>query len=113
MTVRDLSPAPQFGQMFAMVADLLPPDLLVRLSGELDFSCVDQLDQIASEQLAEVSRVDVDLSGLLFSDLTGLRALLQFRARHIAEGRLVALRNPQPAVRRVFELAGHRHVLAA
>ncbi len=112
MTIQDLAPVEQPHE-FTILAEQVPPDLLIRLRGELDFACADRLTAVDRSDLYAILRVDVDLSGLVFSDLAGLRALLEFRRRHLDAGRAVTLRGPRPAVRRVFELAGQAHVLAA
>ena len=91
----------------SVIADVAPPDLNVRLRGEIDLACADLLEAVTHVELDGVSRVNIDLSGLEFADLAGLRALLAFRGRHVAGDREVTLSAAQPAVRRLFELAGH------
>lgn len=90
-----------------VIADVTPPDLFVRLRGEIDLACADLLDAVTHVELDGVTHVDIDLSGLQFADLAGLRALLAFRSRHAAGDRTVTLSAAQPAVRRLFELTGH------
>lgn len=113
MTVDEAPPRLESGSAptLSVAADVEPPDLHVRLSGEIDLACADLLDAVTHVEVDGITRVNIDLSGLLFSDLAGLRALLVFRGRHAAGNRVVTLTAPQPAVRRLFELTGHGDAL--
>lgn len=113
MTLDEITPVPHADEAstLSVIVDVAPPDLYVRLRGEIDLACADLLDAVTRVELDAVTHVDIDLSGLEFSDLAGLRALLAFRGRHADGDRIVTLSAAQPAVRRLFELAGHGDVL--
>ncbi len=55
--------------------------------------------------------VTVDLAGVGFLDSSGVRALLKGRVAAQAAGAVLAVRDPQPAVRRVLEITGLDRVL--
>lgn len=105
-------PSSDGASTLTVIADVTPPDLNIRLRGEIDLTSADLLDAVTHVELGDVTHVKIDLSGLHFADLAGLRALLAFRGRHTAGDRVVTLTEAQPAVRRLFELAGHGHELA-
>lgn len=67
--------------------------LLVRLTGEIDLSNVDELQQRLNNSLAPDQNVVLDLTGIEYIDSQGLRLLLQLYARQAGGGsklRLVA-----------------------
>lgn len=79
----------------------------VSLSGELDLASAHDLEQALTDaQATNAGRVVIDLAGLEFIDSTGLRVLLSAQRRADATGQALLLRNPQPQVRRLFEIAG-------
>jgi anti-sigma B factor antagonist len=91
-----------------------PARELVHLApvGELDFATVERLRE-QLEQLVDAGfgHVVVDLRGLVFIDLTGLRLLLRVHADAQRDGwRLSLIQGPQ-AIRRIFELTGTLAVL--
>ena len=96
-----------------MTAEVEPPDLRVSLEGEIDFACSDLLQAFMEVDLAGVTTVIVDLSRLEFTDVAGMRAMMQFRADQLAAQRSVQLISARPAVRRVFTLCGEEATLAA
>lgn len=79
--------------------------LSVTLSGELDLSTLDQLNEALDGSLDGTSELVVlDLRELTFLDSSGLRVMLGLHARlQDAGGRLVLVRGPR-RVHRVFEL---------
>jgi anti-anti-sigma factor len=78
----------------------------IALDGELDCSNVAALeDEMVLAEAAGAVSITIDLRGLGFTDLSGVRAIAsaQRRVRHPA--RVWILEGPR-AVQRVFELAG-------
>ena len=114
MTVDEISPISRTDNpsTLTVIADVAPPDLNVRLRGEIDLASADLLDAVTHVAMDGITHVNIDLSGLHFSDLAGLRALLAFRGRHTTGDRVVTLSAAQPAVRRLFELASHADELS-
>lgn len=74
---------------------------MFRLEGELDVAETDGF--LAATGDVDGGDVVLDLRDLAFIDSSGVRALLQLADR-MDEGDLLILRNPVPAVRRVFDL---------
>jgi len=79
--------------------------VLVRLIGELDLAAAPR----AAEAIARAERrrprtLELDLSGLVFMDSTGLRLMLTTRERALAAGRRLLVRRGPNAVQRVFEI---------
>ena len=96
-----------------LLVEIDPPSLLVRLCGEIDLSCVDLLDSIDGLNLNGVRDVTLDLELLEFADAAGATALLRLRANQLAAGRDVRMTAPRRIVRKVFDILGEGHVLAA
>jgi anti-anti-sigma factor len=94
-------------------AEVEPPNLLVRLEGEIDFGCCDLLQAFTEVELAGVTTVVVDLSALEFTDVAGMRALMRFRSDKLGAQRAIQLVAARPPVRRVFSLCGEEASLAA
>lgn len=82
-----------------------PPDLLLRLSGSLDLLSAGLLQLPRPAALDGVRRLVVDLSGLTFCDVAGLRRLAHLDADYAAAGFDVQLRGAQPQLRRAAMLA--------
>jgi anti-anti-sigma factor len=86
---------------------------VVVLTGELDMTVVAQLSDALRTgcPLAE-GRLVVDVSGLVFMDLAGLRGLLGAHSRLLGEGRAgIIVRGASGIVRRIFELTGFTSLL--
>ena len=79
--------------------------ITLSLSGELDLSTVEQLEQAIGDSLDGGGRLVVlDLRKLVFLDSTGLRLMLRLDASlKESGGRLVLVKGPR-RVHRVFEL---------
>jgi anti-sigma B factor antagonist len=75
------------------------------LSGELDLSSRDELIE-ATKEIPAGARLVVDLAEVTFMDSSGLVVLMNLDLRSRAEGWTARLANPQPPVRRLFELCG-------
>jgi anti-sigma B factor antagonist len=87
-------------------ADIGAARRVVALSGEIDMSGADRLDDLLHEAIARAGAVEVDLAGLTFIDSTVLSILVG--AHHHAAGRGVDLTlvNAAGQVRRVLEMTG-------
>ena len=79
----------------------------VRPIGSLDLATVPVLEQQLEElRKAGFRRLIVDLGGLWFMDLTGLRLALKWHAAAQQDGFEIGFAPGPPAVQRVFELTG-------
>jgi anti-sigma B factor antagonist len=79
----------------------------VALSGELDLAGAPQLRECFAQLADEAAtQVVVDLAHLDFVDSTGLSVLVMEFHRTQAAGGSTVLRNPSPAVMRIFEITG-------
>ena len=85
---------------------LEPPCLFLDLRGELDLSSVKEVPRDAYASRRDLSAVLVDLGELTFCDVTGLRALLNFRRIHEAQGRSVSIVGANPFMCRLMRLCG-------
>jgi len=82
---------------------------IVRLYGELDLVCADEVHDALIE--CPGRGVVADLANLEFIDSTGISALLVARRALESNGRDLELRGAAGATRRVFEAAGLDDVL--
>ncbi len=89
-------------------ASLVPeaPCLFLDLRGELDLCSVKDLPWDRYSSRPDLTTVLVDLGGLTFCDLTGLRALMTFRRIHEAQGRSVVVVRAHPFIWRLMRLCG-------
>ena len=86
---------------------VVPPQLLVRLAGELDAFTAGLVEVPPVVSLQGVSDVRLDLEKLRFCDSLGLRALCEFRSQHVQAGRTVRILGAaHPHVLRVLRLTG-------
>jgi anti-sigma B factor antagonist len=88
------------------------PFVVIHVEGELDIATAGKLQTALTTIAApDGTRVVVDLAGVSFIDVRGLRALLigrrELARRHIG----IVVRNPRPQARRLFDLAGNRDLL--
>jgi anti-sigma B factor antagonist len=80
---------------------------VLRVAGELDLTSAPRLRQAVNTVLAGHPPVlVVDLSGLGFSDCTGLRVLIEARRRQAARGHQLRITGLQSPVRRLIHLVG-------
>jgi anti-sigma B factor antagonist len=80
---------------------------LVCLIGELDMSCVPQLEaDLEQVLLAEPPRIAFDLEALRFMDSSGIGLLIRTAARTD-----ITLRHPSELIRRVIEMTGVSEIL--
>ena len=59
---------------------------------------------LANEERDNPERIDVDLSGLQFIDVRGMRVLVDASRRARRAGRRFVLVNPQPVIQRLLAL---------
>jgi anti-sigma B factor antagonist len=94
----------------------LRPDrerVLVLLDGELDLAAVESVDrELEGLRWAGWRQIVVDLSGVSFMDLAGVRLLLGAFEQADRAGDLFMLVAVSPQVCRILELTGNDHVLA-
>ena len=82
------------------------PCLFLDLRGELDLCSVQDLPRDDYSSRPDITTVLIDLGGLTFCDLAGLRALLRLRAIHEAQGRSVVVVRANPFTWRMMRLCG-------
>jgi anti-anti-sigma factor len=75
------------------------------LTGELDLASCDRAAEAIAPLLAGIGDVELDLSGLRFTDSSGLRVFVQAKTELADRGSLV-LRSPNPHVAKILEIAG-------
>ena len=83
-----------------------PPCLFLELRGELDLCSVAEMPRDEYSSRHDLTTVLIDLGGLTFCDVTGLRALLTFRRIHESQGRSVAIVRANPFIWRLLRLCG-------
>jgi anti-anti-sigma factor len=75
------------------------------LAGEIDEDTYPALEAVLTGLAAGAADLDLDLSGVAYCDLAGLRAMIRL-ADAQAGGRRVILRNLPPGLRTVLEVVG-------
>ena len=90
--------------LFSLVPEA--PCLFVNICGELDLCGAQDMPQDEYCSRPDLTTVLVDLGELTFCDVTGLRALLAFRAMHEAQGRSVSVVRASPFLWRLMRLCG-------
>ncbi|HLN76062.1 MAG TPA: STAS domain-containing protein [Nocardioidaceae bacterium] len=83
-----------------------PPCLFLELRGELDLCSVKEVPRDGYASRRDLTTVLVDLGGLTFCDVAGLRALLTFRRIHEEQGRSVVVVRATPFIWRLMRLCG-------
>jgi anti-anti-sigma factor len=76
---------------------------VIRVSGEIDLSNAHGLAQ-ALEERADANHLIVDLAGVGYLDLSGVKALEHMQAMCQAHGRLLLVTSPSLMVRRLFRI---------
>ena len=91
-----------------------PWSIAITVTGELDMASAPGLrDALLSYcSAATTDPVVVDLSGVTFMDLSGLRPLTEAQRLLEGEGKTLKLRGVPHAVARLLHVAGMAHVLA-
>ena len=79
----------------------------IRVEGEVDVSCADDLREELSLALdGAPGHIEVDLGSMSYIDSTGIGVLVGFAHRASDEGVAFSLVDPQPNVARVLALLG-------
>jgi anti-sigma B factor antagonist len=103
-----------FEPLFAVHSENENGRVRVVMSGELDLATVPMLEHEIERAEQRGSKVaTIDLHGLWFMDVAGLRCILSAAAKAEADGRSLAVVRAGLAVRRVFELTGQAGLLDA
>ncbi|MCJ0869765.1 STAS domain-containing protein [Streptomyces sp. AP-93] len=82
---------------------------MVRLTGEMDISRVDEVRALLLEAVTRVggpADIVVDLSGLTFCDSAGLNLLLRARLQAVESGHSLRLAAPSAQMLRLLEITG-------
>jgi anti-anti-sigma factor len=80
--------------------------IVIEVDGELDLGSSPQLEQALDyARREEPALVVIDLAKLRFTDMAGLRVLMEAQAHSDREGRRLVLANVPEPVRRVMKLA--------
>ncbi|MGE5588365.1 MAG: STAS domain-containing protein [Clostridia bacterium] len=82
---------------------------ILRVSGELDFSNVDDLQEEIETQVA--GTVEVDLSGLAFMDSSRMGMLLNVARKLASRGQVPSVSNIPVEIRESMALVGFLHIL--
>lgn len=91
-----------------------PLATVVAVAGELDLASYPRLEQAIDQVSGSAAEtVVLDLAGLEFIDVAGLRAVLRSQERLRAAGKRLALRNQGTGVRRLLALTGLGDALEA
>ena len=78
---------------------------LIRLAGEVDASNSERLGEALAALAGAADDVEVDLSGILFCDLSGMRQLVR-TAQSLGEGRRLVVRGIPEDLNRALRLVG-------
>ena len=80
--------------------------LVLRIIGELDAASRDLIEPAILAAIPSASRVVLDLSAWGFCDSNGAAVLIAAQQQAESVGTGFVVTNPQPIVRRVFEICG-------
>lgn len=90
---------------FSVAAGRDGETLCLTLAGELDWAVITRVEEALAEAWsAAVDRVVIDLSGLTFLDLAGLKTILRVHARAQAERFDLTVVRPRGLANRIFTL---------
>jgi anti-sigma B factor antagonist len=78
----------------------------LRLSGEIDASCIDELSSYLDPLPGTTGDVTLHLGNVAFIDSSGLRELIDAHQRAERVGRRVLMAQPSSVVVRLFEISG-------
>jgi anti-anti-sigma factor len=82
-----------------------PQPAWLRISGEIDAWNVETVREALREALLASGDLNLDVSRLLFCDVTGIRAIAS-AAAHLDDGRRIVLHGLDPQLQRVFGVVG-------
>jgi anti-sigma B factor antagonist len=80
--------------------------LVLRIGGELDGAARSSIEPAVAAAISSAGSVVFDLGELTFCDSSGLAMFVRAHERAQAKGTALAMRNPRPSVRRVFDITG-------
>lgn len=101
-----------FSEFFSVCSDLRNGVARVVVQGELDLGAVPTLDEhLTSLEQDGAKAIILDLRGLSFIDLTGLRVLLEASSRAANDGHRLAIVGARDPARRLFEITGTERIL--
>jgi anti-sigma B factor antagonist len=96
----------------AVVVTRREPDVVVRISGEVDISNADMLEEAIQQWLrANPGDLTLECDGLRFIDSTGLSLTVRLHNELAERGHRLVLTGLAPAVRRPFEVTNLTEVL--
>jgi anti-anti-sigma factor len=81
----------------------------LRVEGELDYSTLPALTRELASMASGGAGFCVDLNGLAFIDIAGLRVLVATAAALHSDHHVLTLRSAPPQVRRLLDLTGWHH----
>lgn len=88
-----------------------PDAIVLTVSGELDMASSPRLVEALGQLHPSPRPLVVDLAGLEFIDVTGLRVLLQAREQTERKGARLTVVNASPGARRLLTLTGTTELL--
>lgn len=92
---------------FVVVHDETSEGLVLQLYGELDLATAPALAQHLEEAWAgDPPALILDLDGLRFMDSSGVRLIVEYHRRAVAEGKRFSLRRLPSQVQRICDLVG-------
>ena len=84
-----------------------PGALRVRVSGEVDMACAnDLLGTIVSAEVPRGGKLILDLADVAFMDSSGISALVEAHRKRDAEGIAMTIVGTPPTVLKVFRISG-------
>jgi anti-sigma B factor antagonist len=84
---------------------------VVNLTGELDLSVADQLRDLLDDRITGgTPRIRIDMGGVRFIDSRAIGVLIGAQKRAESAGGGIRVLNPQPTVRKAFDILGLRPV---
>jgi anti-sigma B factor antagonist len=90
---------------FEVSTEQRPGEVVIRLSGELDLSAFDEVDEVLTNAQSNGNRtVRIDLRGLEFIDSSGIRLLLAAHGRAQANGEEFCIIRGSERIQRIFAL---------
>ncbi|MEV6409181.1 anti-sigma factor antagonist [Streptomyces bobili] len=101
------SGAPHAGPQGGIALRVEGERVAVKIDGELDLECAEQLEHALRAALAAaVGAVELDLDGVTFCDCAALNVLLELRERGLRQGKPLVIRSAAPVVQRLLDLTG-------
>ena len=90
---------------FEVDGEQRPGEVVIRLSGELDLSAFDRVEQVLTDAQSDGDRIVwIDLRGLEFIDSSGIRLLLVAHRRAQRNGHELRIIRGSERIQRIFAL---------